>query len=59
MLTGMSDYENRHSPKDRLAADRDRDAEEIRDWLNGTGSTVIGVAVVLLALWFLASLVIG
>ncbi|MGK3708660.1 hypothetical protein [Arthrobacter sp. IK3] len=42
--------------KDRIKSERDKDKQEIEDWMAGSGSKVFGIAVVVLAAWFIINI---
>ncbi|WP_460867190.1 hypothetical protein [Nocardioides pakistanensis] len=50
---------DRHRFSDRLNGDVQRSADEVSDWINGSGGMVLGLAVIALAIWFVAGLVVG
>lgn len=55
MFPGMSN----DSIRDRLHDGRERDRGEIQSWLDGQGSRVMGVVLILLVVWMIASWFIG
>lgn len=57
--TGPQDPSQHGRFRERLDANRDRDAEEIGDWMNGNGGLVVAIIAVALVGWFLYGLVAG
>lgn len=47
----------RHGFRERFRKHRDREDDELQDWLNGPGATVFGISVAILAIWLLVRLV--
>lgn len=41
--------------RQNFSQDFNRDREEVRDWLNGTGSLVCGAIVLIMLAWFVVS----
>lgn len=58
MVTGMSSESDKAEWRRRLEANRDREKDEIQDWLNGPGQKVIAMAGVLIAGYVLVSVLL-
>ena len=52
----MSPDMSERNIKDRVKSERDKEKQEIEDWLAGSGSKVLGAGLLLLGVWFVINL---